>query len=440
MSGLSLENPTNLFTAFTGKNIIPGDEIVLRSGTYSYSYVNQIVGSFDNPVIIKPYNHERVIINGGFTESSEYITYIDIEFSSVRNPNPDDFPDTSFHDFRALGGKYINCIFHDSNGAGCWDNVDLVYGCISYNHGYIISGSMNYGHSLYTQNQDTNHNKTIKHSIFGRSANFGLHGYATQFNLENLHIVGCVLLPGSSHLLGSQKSDDNIQLIDIHSYGSLSVGYGSHDHTNILITGSILYHAGHPLQLTKWESGNIIGNILVSSITGSLIESDVMHYQPPTGSNGLNINNNVYYSRTGKSSCFATDGVPPYWMDINTWNSLYGFDGNSVIFISGSSPNDSIYVYPNEYASISKRKGMIIIHNWTKKNSVDVDISSLPVSVGNTYSLRQAQNPIEDIRVGVVPDNNIITINMSGTIASVSGWNDPVSTFPEFGAFMLEIT
>ena len=433
----SFDTPIALSTAFYPYAYIqPGHTVYLRAGTYSGTWANKLQGTAENPIIIKPYNNERVIISGDFRDlSAQYITYIDIEFTTTRNPGAA-WTDTPSHYLAGVGCKYINCTFHDSNGAGFWDNADLFYGCISYNHGIIYSGD-GHGHSLYTQNQDAGHNKVVKHSVFGRSANYGLHGYATDFNITNLDIIENVLLPGSVHLIGSLNADDGILFQGNHTFGIVQLGYWDHDNASVTITGNRMYNrTGNPFALNMYLGGTVTGNTFVSGEIGGA-DMDVLRYQPPDGVSTLAINNNAYFSRSGKASCIATDGIPPYWMTLATWQSLYGFDAGSTMTL-GESPADSVHVYPNEYAGVSKRKGLVVIHNWSEAASVDVDLSDIEIDAGQTYTLRQAQDPLNDVRSGTMPANKIVSVTMSGTIASVSGWTDPASTFPEFGAFIVE--
>lgn len=438
-----IDNPLTLSGAFAPYGLIsPGHTVYLRSGTYSGTWINRLSGTYENPITVMPYNHERVILNGGFADAnSHYVTYIDIEFTTERDPNPPVYSLNPGFDTSGEGIKLINCTLHDSVGAAAWDDVDLVYGCISYNHGVIVSGS-HLGHSLYTQNQTASHKKIIQHSFFGRSSNYSLHGYATNFNLTNFFIIENVLLPNSTHLIGSQKSDDGVTFNGNHVYGIVEIGYGAHVKTNVFMSGSILYCPStfqfpQAFQLNKYLSGNIFYNTMVVGQSGAT-QADLFLMELPTGTMTITIDHNTYYNRTGKAGCFTTDQVPPYWMDLATRQSMYGWDIHSTIALDGSSPSDSIHVYPNEYAEFSKRKGMFVIWNWTQAGSVNVDVSSIPISAGASYRLLQAQDPLNDVRTGTMPANHILSISMTGTVASVSGWPDPPSTAPTFLAFMIE--
>lgn len=439
MPGLTIDTPITFTRACTGINVIPGDVIKLRAGTYSADYVSKINGTSGSRVTVKAYEGERVIINGNWNDqAASYVDYIDLEFTAtLGNRSPSQLPNyLPSPDIRGTGNRVINCILHDTYLFGAWYAVDEVYGCVSYNHGFKAGGS-GYGHSLYTQNNVDAHKKTIKHNIFGRSANYGLHGYAEAYYLANIDIIENVLLPGVHHIIGSQNDDRDITFSGNHlcGYGDAAViGYFNDTHSNLTMQNNILYSELYfPLVFKRWSSGDISNNKFINSADGG----EILNYKP-AASTTMTVDNNSYYVRSGKSNCFTTDGVAPYWMNIATWRSLYGFDANSTITLDGTTPADSVTVYPNEYASISRRKGLVVIWNWTQAATVDVDLSSLSVDAGGSYKLLQAQDPLGDQRAFTMPANKIVTVTMSGTIASVSGWPDPPTTFPMFGAFVVE--
>lgn len=438
MAGLVETDPITLTNALTGHNVIPGDVLKLRAGTYSLDSVNQIIGTSGNPVIIKAYEGERVILRGDFKDAAaEYVTYVDLEFTTNRDPNPAAYTETPGHNFSGTGVKIINCIMHDSVGLGCWDNADLIYGCITYNHGIVVSG-IAYGHSSYTQNQDAAHNKIVKHNIFGRSANFGLHGYATFANLENFDVVENVLLPGSHHLIGSQKADDGIRYTNNHSFGGVGIGYGGHDKTNLTMTGNRMYNpTDRPFQLDKYTSGNISGNTFVSGVSGGDSGVYTVDYTKPVGADSLVMDNNTYYSRNGKAQAFHESGVADY--TLAQWQATYGYDLDSTITLDGTSPNDSSHVYPNEFASVSKRKGLVVVWNWSGASSVNVDLTDIPINANAAMKIVNCEDPLADVVSATMPANKIYSFPMTGhTVAQVTGWAARPTAFPTLGAFMVE--
>lgn len=433
MAGLIPTDPITLTDALSGSNVIPGDILKLRAGTYTLDSINQIIGSSGSPVIVKAYEGERVILCGDFTDAAaQYVTYVDLEFSAVRDPNPSEYS-SPWHNFQGARIKVINCILHDSNGAAAWDDVDLIYGCISYNHGAIVNGTTAYGHSLYTQNSDAGHKKTVKHSIFGRSANYGYHLYATAFPVVNVDIIENVLLPGSIHLIGSIRADDSITFDGNHSVGIVIFGYGSYDHTNMVVTNNIAYGNNFsPFGIKRLVSGNVSGNKFIGLGTINYI----LDYTHPADSPTLTMNNNSYYTHSGVA-IVNEDGVASY-STLANWQAAHGYDANSTAYQDSTLPADSVTVYPNDYASISKRKGLVVIWNWTQAGSVSVELTSLGIAEGTSCKLLQAQDPLGDQRSFTMPANKTISVTMSGTIASVSGWADPPTTFPTFGTFIVE--
>lgn len=432
----TIENPLMMTDAFSYELIRPGHTVYLRSGTYSANqWLNQLQGTVEQRITIKPYNNERVILVGGFNDAqSSYVDYIDLEFSSMRNSSGTYIQELA-HDFVGAGNRVINCILHDSMGAGFWDNTFTFYGSISYNHGTIDNGTP-YGHSLYTQNDNNPNRKTIKHSVFGLSANLGLHAYATNFPLERFDVIECVLLP-ANHLIGSQKADNDIRFINNHS--GCELGYGTHDHTNLTCTGNILYSVGSiAIYYNKWLSGNVSNNVLVAGIPSGA-QMDMLTYLPPVGTSTLVMDNNTYYSRSGKAACFSVDGIG--WKTLAQWQAAYGFDLNSTITLDGSSPNDSTHVYPNEFADSSKRKALVVIWNWSGASSVSVDLTSISINAGSPMKVINCEDPLVDIVSTTMPADKIYSFAMTGhSVAQVAGWATRPTSFPTMGCFVLEST
>jgi hypothetical protein len=433
------ENPLTINDAFRYDLIQPGHTVYIRGGVYPISSLCTIDGTSESRITVRPYNNERVVILGSWNDAqSSYVDYIDLEFAGDHDPF-EPYDPTKDHAFAGLGNRIINCTLSGSHNAGAWDNVDLVYGTISFNHGVIDNG-IGYGHSLYTQNQDPTHNKVIKHSVFGRSANYGLHGYATDYFLTNIDILENVLLPGhSAHLIGSQKADDGVTFNGNHSCWIVAIGYGAHDHTNLTMEDNYLFNPnGACFQYHRYVTGIIRNNKFV--ITYPTQQDIIVTHQPEQSASVLDFDNNLYYNPTGKTRCFGDDQAQPLpWKSLEEWRDAYGFDLHSTIYLDGTLPADSVHVYGNEYAGISKRKALIVIHNWSEASSVDVDLSDIAIDPGQTFQLLQAQDPLNDVVTGTMPADHILTIDMTGhSIAGVTGWADPPSTFPTFGAFIVE--
>lgn len=448
----TINNPMSLTAGLGGDGFNfaqPGDTIYLRGGTYSGMFTSYLNGTAENPITVMPYNNEHVVIDGDFSGGGQYIRFVDIEFTSTYWSNyqriyTGDYPTSDVAltgcEITGLGNAFINCTFHDCFLLGVWGNAKLLYGSITYNHGLFHSGTP-YGHSCYFQNDKSTGRKLLKHNVFGRSANCGAHGYATGAALEAIDFVENVLLPNNTHLIGSQKADADIVFTGNHSWSAVVIGYGAHDKTLLTMTGNILYNPNsYAVQINKWISGEISGNVFVTGTPGGA-DKDIIMRVKPAGVSALTVDNNTYYSRSGKAACFGDDGQPVPWKTLAQWQAEYGYDLNSTIDLTGASPADSVHVYPNEYEAISKRKGMIVIHNWTEAESVMVDLSTIAIDAGQSYRLMQAQDPLVDMLIAVMPESKQISIDMravSHTVAGVAGWTDPAQTFPAFGAFVIE--
>lgn len=84
----------------------------------------------------------------------------------------------------------------------------------------------------------------------------------------------------------------------------------------------------------------------------------------------------------------------------------------------------------------------VAIYNWDSANSVDLDVSGVTgLGVGDGYKLHNAQDYFDDIATGTVAESQIIAVDMRAVSHSVEarvGSSALASTFPAFGAFVLE--
>lgn len=428
----TISNPLNVVDGFSYHKILPGHTVYFRGGTHLADLTASLQGTAENPIIVRPYPGERAIICGKYSDyAAQHITYIDLEFIADF-PRIWDSPTADYDpmvEFGSVGGKMINCTLHDTSSVGVFHYFDLVYGCISYNHGETAP-DRGHGHSLYIQNDDAGHLKLVKHSIFGRSAGYGVHGFATTTGIRNMRFQENVLLPGSAHLIGSLQSDDGITFDGNHCVQGPSLGYGEYDHTNLTCTNNIMCG----LDIKDYTSGTISNNIIYKSPGAP---DDVVSYVIPAGASTLVWDNNAYYNRNGKTNCFAIDGVG--WKTLAQWQAAYGFDANSTITLDGSAPADSTHVYPNEYASISKRKGLVVIWNWTEAANVSVDLATIPINAGAAMKIVNCEDPLVDIINTTMPGNKVYSFPMTGhTVAQVAGWTERPSAFPVLSAFMVE--
>jgi hypothetical protein len=187
MAGLTIDFPIKLHRVLTGFNVLPGDTLALRGGTYSGDYVCQINGTAEDPVIIRPYNGEHVIIDGSLIVTGDHVHFYDMEIKYSGWTNRESAPeeDIKIIDLRGANNRLIGCVIHDTFNNGSWDtNIDGgLYECLIYNCGcHRAVSDDDEGHAIYTQNisaTQSHHN-----NICWGQYNFGLHGYTVTSSLD----------------------------------------------------------------------------------------------------------------------------------------------------------------------------------------------------------------------------------------------------------------
>lgn len=87
MTGLTIDNPTKWEKIIPSERIIPGDTLYLRGGTYAGDWVfaQNMSGTSQAPVSIRPYNGESVVFNGSVEIWGNYINLYDLDFTDTRD-------------------------------------------------------------------------------------------------------------------------------------------------------------------------------------------------------------------------------------------------------------------------------------------------------------------------------------------------------------------
>jgi hypothetical protein len=134
MSGLTINDPIRFSEVLASQNVIPGDVLHLRGGTYLGNAIN-FQGTAEAPITVQPYNGEPVIFDGMVsvtglythlknitfrntdpTKSTVYITGFGIELDTCDISGA--FLGVSW--FGSGFGKLINCAFHDTGSYGIY--------------------------------------------------------------------------------------------------------------------------------------------------------------------------------------------------------------------------------------------------------------------------------------------------------------------------------
>lgn len=78
MSGLTVDDPVKFAYLVSSPNVLPGDVIYLRGGTYTGDWVTSFAGTLANPVTIQPYENEPVTIRGSLQIGGVHTHWNDI--------------------------------------------------------------------------------------------------------------------------------------------------------------------------------------------------------------------------------------------------------------------------------------------------------------------------------------------------------------------------
>jgi hypothetical protein len=377
----TIDNPMDLAIALTYPFVLPGQSVYLRGGVYYGDFVCNLAGAADEPIIIQPYPGEQAIIDGDVQISGQYTTWKNIVFrysgwatrqsSSTSSP----LPSSKGINISTVGGKFINCIFHDLDGMGFWMNAvgAEFYGNLIYYIGWNGT-DRGHGHSLYTQNQTGR--KLIKHNLMHSSFGWGIHIYSGgSAYIDNFDIVENTLFQ-SGILSGNERPN-------------ILLGGDTKAANDCVADGNLSYGAAAGLQ----SYGQGFRNLAARN-----------NYFP----NGLNYNL--------ASDTFAED----------TGNTL-GTVGNQV------------FVHPNAYQT---DRANVTVYNEAGADSVTVDLSAVAgLAAGDSVTVRNVQDYFVDIQTLTLDANKQITVDMQAanrTVAAPVAWTAPPTTFPAFGAFVVE--
>ena len=464
----ALDSPWNLQTALNHPSAVkPGDVIYIHGGTYSGTYTSKLNGTAAKPIIVRPWYDEEVIIDSGTNvqagaaETLEfYGSYTHIRNITITNSNPNHYATSGgLEGVRYYGhhNKLINCIIHDNtgNGIGFWSSAigSEVAGCIIYHNG-TIGSDRGHGHGLYIQNDSAEY-KIIRDNIIFNSFGKGAQIYGTSVQVRNVKMENNIIfnsaLAASSSIeqgiiAGGVKPVDNMILND-------NIFYVSPQYTNIAASAKFGYEDvttnGYGefknnvcidayLHITKnWNKITTSNNAYISKSTKTKM---VFGFDKLTFVTTRDYDNNKYYLGQIGENGGSWNGFTLYTLSQiqNNSTAAYRTELNSVYY-SALPSSDMVVVRSNPYQS---DRAHITIHNWTGKQKISVDVSSILVS-GDTYGLydvtylsggpivtgKYSGAPIE------IPMNQSKVDKPIGLTGNLSRFKN---TAPDFGVFLLK--
>jgi hypothetical protein len=405
-------DPFTLIQALASGSIKAGEVIEILNGSCTtIPYTTAIQGNSIYPIFIDRHAKERPIITGRFNVNNPYLYIKNLEFAKATY-DPRDEADGACDEATWLdiyGGGYIkiiNSIIHDfSYGIVSGQPEIEINGCIIYHTGWEEE-TYKAGHGIYIGNTDASKKITIKNCIIFDTWGFGIHCYGESVDVCNADINGNI----------------------VFNSGSLAT-YGGR-RTNILLgcTGLALPRTGKVRNNCSYYPDLLSGTGIQVGLGAA-------------GSADIEITNN--YSAGGLYAAAIRAPVRPTVTGNTFIGGLQYFTAedyaDNIYAAAFPESGSKIVVYPLNY---QLGRAHVAVYNWALANTVDVDLTSVTgLTVGDTVSVHNAQDYFTDIQTLTIAAGKIITVNMQAvnrTVATPVNWAAPATTFPRFGAFVVE--
>ena len=377
-SGTGLINcPWELQTALNQTSIHPGDTLWLRGGTYSGTYVSNLLGNTSQPIMVKQYPGETVKLDGGTTYDfglnicGGYTWFWDFEvFSSSTDRTSDNegpwptglnrsngvtgsCPPNDSQSGAIKGIKLIHMKIHDMAGGASpfslFSDFEM-YGTTIYNTGWASPTNIGHAHNVYMQNVFGY--KLIQDNLF-----FG--GYA-----EDMQLYGT----GAASLNGV-TIDANIYA-DSSTYvvnqgRELTVG-GTSDLNNLTVSNNLFYRGPNgDAGTSDWYMG-YNSACPGASITGNFV---------------------------GTVTLWGSNCTAPATVSGNTFMGTFSghsqWAGNT--FLNNVYPTSGFNIFPKP-SKYEANRGWMVVYNWANASSVNLDLSPI-LAPGTPYTVKNALNP-----------------------------------------------
>jgi hypothetical protein len=398
------DRPWPLSTALAHPPAVqPGDIIWLRGGVYHGPFTSRLTGAQGAPITLRAYPGERATLEGCscpdsvLTVNGAWAWYWGFEIRSSDPNRTTDAVRGAGVTILAPNTKFINLIVHDNNqGFSFWTPaVDAeLYGNLVYYNGWD-EADRGHGHGVYSQNADGT--KLIADNIIFGQFSHGIHIYGTEeAPLDNFDVQGNALFQNGAVsktsgyarnlLLGGGRVARNANVLRNYTYYPVDQGAGENN---------LGYRAG-------CLDANVRENYLVGGTALAVINCQ-----------GLTFANNLVY---GTMAVAVQTEYPD----------------NQYLAARPSTP--SVFVRTNRY---ERNRATIIVYNWQRAESVDVNLSRVDIRPGDRYEIRSAEDYYGDTLTGTYTGQPVrIPIHGWG-VAQPVGYPKPNSALPEFGVFIV---
>lgn len=364
-------------------------------------------GSYDTRLTFNA--QEGVVIDGSLTIDGWYVSVSGLRVTDSANTDRESAQSTSSptditgrNAALSIAGSHIkvtDCHFTNARqGLSCGtDSVDVEFvGCLWYHNGWKNPANA-YGHGVYPQNSDLATRKMFRDCFMFDNFGLNIHIYGASGLLNNFTIEGCAAFNAG-------------QLID-QWFGEMLYG-GNEPFSNPIIKETMTYGATSAL---GYGTGNTVSNAIVKD----------NYFATVTGA-PFRLTTCVPAQMAGNAFVGTTDVA---WAHDDWSDNVY----------ATPLPNTGLVTFMRKHPTTTGR-GMIVVYNWSQSDSVIVDVSAV-LGAGAAYKLHNVQDYFNDVVTGNVAGDGSITIDMravSHSVASPVGWTAAPTTFPTFGAFVIE--
>jgi hypothetical protein len=308
------DRPWDLATALRGGRgqVLPGDTVWLRGGTYSGTWTSTLHGTPNAPIVVRQYPGERATLDGRverrgndiFVVQGAWTLYWGFELTSSdpgrvspdrsSNFRPDLLVNNGPHN------KYINLIIHDG-GVAFYTYSDApgaeVYGCIIYNNGWR-GPDRGHGHGLYLKSDEGP--LVARDNILFNQFGYGVHAYtdAGTGRLRNIRLEGNIAFnngvmsgdgdaDGANLLVGGNQPASGITVVGNLTYFSPGVrgpnvvlGFRDIQNADIVAKGNYAAGGRPVLTVRRWSAPQVADNTLIDDAAAQHLTTAAVFVKP----------------------------------------------------------------------------------------------------------------------------------------------------------------
>lgn len=358
-------------------NINANDLVYLHEGVYSGDYLSTLIGSGAYPITIQAYPGERAIIDGAFTARGQSVTFVDLEFTYTGWTNRATLlPGSTPADI-----PYTKALANEGFGVNFINCI--IHDQTSPGFQSLSKNALFYGCVIFYNGWS------------GPDRGHG-HGLYVQNDAPFRKIIkDCIIFDNFGYGIHAYTEGGGINYLTLEGNtcfrnGSLYGGY----YSDILV-------GGYTIALDPVLQDNMTYNIGACNL-GYV-----------AGCTGAILINNYFPQGLTKVNAGISSEIGNY----------YGENGLG----------NAIFLRPNLYNSA---RANLTIYNASQAPSVVVDISALGWT-GGSIRVRNVQDYFTNWQI-FTPGATLEIDMINQTIGTPVEWNHPLTTFPDFGCFVLE--